>query len=193
MAEGQGNIQIETNVSGKWSKGILYDVLHVPGMKHNLFSVQKAAKKGVDFSLRNNGKKCIFTYKNEIVTVGIEIGKLYKIDLRVTASSVACVANKVDTLQLWHERFGHQNKRHVKAFLKDRGLDIIVDTDFCDGCANGKHHRLPFGERIERTAAPRELIHSDVCGAMNIESLGKNKYYVLFKDDYSGYRSIYFL
>jgi len=49
MAQGRGNIQIETNVNGKSSKGILYDVLHVPIMKHNLFSVQKTEKKGVDF------------------------------------------------------------------------------------------------------------------------------------------------
>lgn len=99
-ALGQGNIRIETNVKGKWSKGILCDVLHAPDMKHNLFSVRASAKKGVDFSLRNNGKECIFTSKNKVVAVGVEIGKLYRIDLRVLTSSTACTARKIDTLQL---------------------------------------------------------------------------------------------
>lgn len=191
LALGRGNIHIETNVSEKWSKGIMYNVLHAPGMKHNLFSVRASAKKGVDFLIKRNGKECVFTYGNKIVAVGIEVGNLYRIDLRVLTSNIACTASKIDTLQLWHERLGHQNKRHIKAFLKNRGVDVTIDNEFCDGCAYGKHHRLHFGERIERATVPRELIHSDVCGPMNVESIGKSRYYVVFKDDYSGYRTIY--
>ena len=101
--------------------------------------------------------------------------------------------SKIDTLQLWHERLGHQNKRHVKNFLEKKRINVTIDNEFCDGCAYGKHHRLPFGERTERATEPRELIHSDVCGQMNVESLGKSRYFVTFKDDYSGYRVIYFL
>lgn len=80
-ALGRGNINIETNVNGKWSKGIMYDVL--PGMKHNLFSVRASAKKGVDFLLRKNGKECVSTCKNKIVVVDVEIGKLYRVDMQV--------------------------------------------------------------------------------------------------------------
>lgn len=81
----------------------------------------------------------------------------------------------------------------MKSFLKDKGIDVTVGSEFCDGCAYGKQHRSPFRKRIDRAVEPRELIHSDVCGQMNVESLGKSKYYVVFKDDYSGYRVVYFL
>lgn len=171
----------------------MFDVLHTPDMKHNLFSVRAAATKGIDFSICKNDKECVFTCDNKIVAVGMEIEKLYRVDLRVVTQNVVCTATKIDTLQLWHERLGHQNKRHVKTFLKDKGIDVNVDSEFCDGCAYGKHHRLPFGKRTERAVEPRELIHCDVCGKMNVESLGKNNYYVIFKDDYSEYRTVYFL
>lgn len=38
-----------------------------------------------------------------------------------------------------------------------------------------------------------ELIHADLCGPMETNSLGKARYFLLFKDDYSNYRKIYFL
>lgn len=193
LAVGQGNIQIETRTDNQWSQGVMYDVLHTPGMKHNLFSVRAAAKKGIDFQISNNGKECVFIRKNKVIAVGIEAGKLYRIDLRVVTSNIACTANNVNNLQLWHERLGHQSKRHVKAFLKDRGIDVTEDNEFCDGCAFGKHHRLPFKTRTERAEQPREIIHTDVCGKMNLDSVGKSRYYVLFKDDYSAYRAVYFI
>ena len=34
---------------------------------------------------------------------------------------------------------------------------------------------------------------SDVCGPMSVKSLGGACYYVLFKDDHSGYRYVYFI
>lgn len=192
-ALGRGNIRIETHVDNEWSQGIMYDVLHTPGMKHNLSSVRAAASKGIDFSVAKNGKECLFIRDDKTIAVGVEIGKMYKIDLRVLAPNVVCTANKIDTLQLWHERLCHQNKRHVQAFLKDKNIDVTVDSEFCDGCAYGKHYRLPFRNKVNRASEPRELIHSDVCGKMNVESIGKSNYYVVFKDDYSGYRKIYFL
>jgi hypothetical protein len=36
------------------------------------------------------------------------------------------------------------------------------------------------------------LIHSDVCGSMQVQSMGKASYYVLFHDDSSGYRVLRF-
>ncbi|KAK3015555.1 hypothetical protein RJ639_007172 [Escallonia herrerae] len=38
-----------------------------------------------------------------------------------------------------------------------------------------------------------ELIHTDVCGSIDPASLGKNKYFLLFIDDYSRKTGVYFL
>lgn len=102
------------------------------------------------------------------------------------------VIGKDNLLQLYHERFGHQNKRHVKSLLK-RELNIKVDMDseLCEGCIYGKANRLPFGTR-ERTTKPGEQIHTDVCGPFE-ESMSGYRYFVLFKDDFTKFRTIYFM
>ena len=40
---------------------------------------------------------------------------------------------------------------------------------------------------------PGEYFHTDLCGPMQTESLGKSKYFLLFKDDATGYKYVYFL
>lgn len=37
------------------------------------------------------------------------------------------------------------------------------------------------------------MIHSDVCGRLNVKSPRGSRYFVLFKDDCTGYRTLYFL
>lgn len=56
----------------------------------------------------------------------------------------------------------------------------------------GKTHRKPFGTR-ERATAIGELIHTDVCGPFATKSISKYQYFVLFKDDYSSFRIVYFI
>lgn len=53
--------------------------------------------------------------------------------------------------------------------------------------------RKPFPRSQTQSTGPGELIHADLCGPMEHLSIGKSKYFLLFKDDYSHYRSIYFL
>jgi transposase InsO family protein len=77
------------------------------------------------------------------------------------------------------------------------GLEIskgeLLDT-FCESCVLGKQHRLSFPTSC-RTRAKKvgELIHSDVCGPVSILSPGGAKYFVTFKDDFSGYCVIIFI
>lgn len=54
-------------------------------------------------------------------------------------------------------------------------------------------HRLPFPTGRIRAKEVGELIHSDVCGPMQETSLSGARYYVLFKDDCSGWRVVHFL
>jgi len=57
------------------------------------------------------------------------------------------LATQAETLQVWHERLGHQNKRHVMKVLKQHGINLEANKEFCDGCALGKAHRQNFGTR----------------------------------------------
>ena len=50
-----------------------------------------------------------------------------------TRSKFRClkIASASDTIQLWHERLGHQNK-HVEKLFKQQEIDVIVNEEFCE-------------------------------------------------------------
>lgn len=52
-------------------------------------------------------------------------------------------------------------------------------------------------EKLFRIAPQRRrklpLIHADICGPMEVNSLSGARYFLLFKNNYSGYRKVYFL
>ena len=75
-------------------------------------------------------------------------------------------------LPLYHERWGHQDKQHVKKMLqKELGINVKIDRELCEPCVYGKAHRLAFGT-IPKASAPGELISTDLCGPFN-ESLAR--------------------
>ena len=63
----------------------------------------------------------------------------------------------------------------------------------CEACIFGKNHRLPFVKEPWRVKFPLELIQADVSGPMNISSIGGNKYFLTFIDDFSRKTWIYLL
>ncbi|CAK9813801.1 Retrovirus-related Pol polyprotein from transposon TNT 1-94 [Anthophora plagiata] len=183
-AYGKGNVEIETYVNGKWIPGIMYDVLFVPKLSQNLFSIITVIRKGIDHAITEYGEKCVFSRDGAVIATGSIWGDLFKVNLRVVtpkkcnlagnvSSEKECIKSCNESLQLWHERLCHQNYKHVKYFLKNKGIHVIDDNVFCEGCAYGKHHRLSFHNRSDRATKCREIIHADVCGPMEHESIGK--------------------
>jgi len=45
--------------------------------------------------------------------------------------------------------------------------------------------RAPFPKKSQRSSELLEIIHSDICGPMRVESNGKTRYFITFIDDYS--------
>ena len=68
-----------------------------------------------------------------------------------------------------------------------------IPKTLCSACELGKFHRRPL--KVGRTRAGRcgELVHSDVTVPMPSLSIGSARYYVLFTDDFSGWRVVYFM
>ena len=87
---------------------------------------------------------------------------------------------------------GHQNKRYTETFLKKHNLNFSLPESFiCAECKLGKQTRLSFVPSRTVTSKIGELVHTDVCGPMEVQSIGGSRYFLLFKDDYSSYRVIY--
>jgi len=92
--------------------------------------------------------------------------ELYIMNMRVvkpTENIQVNIVSKNDMLQVYHERFRHQHKRHVKKILKRLNIDTSsAEKNFCNGCALDKMHRLPFKQRKDRPKGIGELSHADV-------------------------------
>ena len=107
------------------------------------------------------------------------------------------------TLTLWHQRFGHLNLNDIKRL--SRNDDVVIgmnvnknvhfyDEQGCEPCALGKMHRLPFPKHSENRASRiLEIVHTDLCGPMQVDSVGGSRYVLTFTDDYSRYNIVYFL
>lgn len=194
-AIGMGNIRAEANIKGKIEHILLKDVWYIPKIKRNLFSV---------LSMHDNSSKSVFesspTECRVIVNGEVKVNGTRKIKGGLFKMNLKCVIPKQevnrlvsDPLQLYHERLVHQNKTHVRQVIEQElGLKVKnTHSEICEGCIYGKAHRHSFGTRI-RATKPGELIHTDLCGPFPY-SISKLRYYILFKDDYTHYRHIYFL
>jgi hypothetical protein len=98
----------------------------------------------------------------------------------------------------WHRRLGHLNFASMKKMKQEEivyGLPVIADSrNVCEGCVKGKHHREKFDQgEAWRAKHPLELVHTDLCGPMQVESIGGNRYFLTFIDDYSRMCWVYFL
>ena len=198
-AVGKGVVLLEATVGQVKHKVELRDVWYVPKLKRNLFSVLAAHDKHDNSCFVSSSQMCSLIVNNEKVVVGTrtQSGGLFKLLARTVMPPQSAEVNIVNSgslklIQLYHERMGHQNKRHVKSVLKhELDIDVDIDTELCEGCVYGKAHHHQFGTRV-RATKPGKVVHADICGPF-CYSFSKYRYFVLFKDDYSGFRFVYLL
>lgn len=197
--QGIGEILIEKFVNGTWCKGVMTDVWLVPGLRRNLFSEGAVTNKGFTI-FKDNQKAEIFESGQVVATAVPYENNLYRVLIRLQNKNAITEVNVVSTgtLKQWHERLGHLNIKYIKElFTKNlvSGISItdINDNFFCESCVYAKQHKLKFQNTEKHVSKPGELISSDVCGPMSEDSIGGSKYYVLFKDNYTGYRSVNFI
>lgn len=84
--------------------------------------------------------------------------------------------------------------------LAKKHLVTGLDCDFsgcddylCESCAHGKQHRQKFASSSRKTKEPFELVHTDVCGRLETESLNGGLYFLTFIDDFTRYVWIFVL
>ena len=125
--------------------------------------------------------------------IGICEGGLYKL----TGYPIqALVQNTANNDNLWHRRFAHLfDKALTNLHHMVRGLPHISlsENEVCKGCLPGKNTKKSFNSNESRPKDILELIHSDICGPMSVESITGSSYFVTFIDDYSKKTWIYLL
>ncbi|MCH85090.1 copia-type polyprotein, partial [Trifolium medium] len=63
---------------------------------------------------------------------------------------------------------------------------IQMPSEVCEDCVQAKQHRDSFSKEVQsRTNHVLEVVYSDVCGPMQVDSTCGNRYFVSFVDDHS--------
>lgn len=186
-----------------WKESFLSSVLHVPELgAYNLFSVGSAVDKG--YTLKFNGDIAELTRSSDNSTVVIakrsKGEKIYRLKLEVipVSTKLACIA-EIDELRLAHERLEHLNIHCIYDIVKSGSLPNVkinqedLSSFFCQACAFGKMHKLPSRTSKRRECKVGENIHADIVGPMEQPSLSGSRYALVFEDELSAYRSVFFL
>lgn len=206
FVEGYGDIDIEIFIQNQWERGILKDVLFVPTLRRNLFSISSAALKNVNTLYTKTG--CQMLDNGVVLMEGTLQGMLYKLHIRAIPSSpqvslirslgTSSTADATRSLETWHQRLCHLNYQTIMAMARTEAVAGMIlqnkhTPEFCVGCVLGKSHRHSFVSESPRipSSVPGYLVHADICGPMAHASLGGALYYLLFKDDHSGFRYIF--
>lgn len=194
-ATGIGSVDFESNVDGKVTQIKVSDVLYVPDLGHNLFSITTLTeKRGYTF----DGKSGVWPFFHSdgvklFTAINHGNGKIMTIRARKHANCL-----KAATLELWHKRCAHIHAKAILATAKAgavNGLDISDKSmGICGGCMQGKQARNSFNKVPEqRKWQVGEFIYSDVSGQIKPTSICGAEYFVLFKDHVTGYLTVKFI
>ncbi|KZS00680.1 Copia protein (Gag-int-pol protein) [Daphnia magna] len=158
-----GDIIIQTNVNEEWHSGILKNVLFVPDLGVNLFSVRSATRAGLLVLFTNNrviiskGEKIVAcqepSFEPPLQAEYPKIGQTS--DCQKNAFHVLS-RSEAQPLHLWHHRLGHTDTKTIRKMESEKLVNGLIikrsDTSaapFCEGCAlaAGRHISAQVSER----------------------------------------------
>lgn len=171
----------------------LQEVLLCPEMSSNLLSVLRIQEKGYKVIFESNICE-VFLNEYKVFSTR-RCNNSFKLQSKIlpATQSIGFQAKSTDSIQLWHERFGHFNnnsllrtvsKEHVEGIPSSITRDAPAEN--CKGCIAGKLTNTSFSSHSRiSTTQELERIHSDVCGPLHPPSFQKSKFFVTFIDDWS--------
>ena len=111
---------------------------------------------------------------------------LYKTQVKL-CKDVVSAAQEDSSPNLWHRRLAHMSEKRLQILAKKSLIPFAKGTSLnpCDFCLFGTQHRVSFNIPFTRKPNVLDLVYSDVCGPIDVDTLGGNKYFVTFIDDAS--------
>ena len=173
----------------------LRNVLYVPGIKKNLLSIPQINKTGKFRVVFEGPAMSVFDKQSRkaVATADLAMGLFWLRSCPRVTSASALTVSADHAISILHERMGHASTPVLrllldKSMVKDANLPAGASgAPVCHGCQQGKMVQKPFKSNTEkRQFRPFELIHLDLCGPMEVDSLGGSKYLLLIVDESSG-------
>lgn len=196
QVEGEGIVAVQTS-QGKVK--LIQNVLFAPSLAHNLLSVGQLLNSG--FSVLFDDSSCVIKNKNSgqiLASIRMTENKMFPLEVSKVEQALVVSEKNLEESKLWHLRYGHLNMSGLRLLSQNKmvhGLPNIGPVEnVCEGCIYGKQHRksFPVGRSFRATSC-LEIVHADLCGPMNTESLAGSRYFLLLTDDYSRMSWVYFL
>ncbi|OXA40185.1 Copia protein [Folsomia candida] len=193
-ALGKGTVQVEAWVQGEWYPISIHNAHYIPGAV-NLFSEGIMDQKGFKI-VKENGKTTYY-FKGQQGPQAWWLNGNYVMGFRVPKNSAYSAT--INKTKLWHERLAHVNMGYIKNAVKVGAVEGIkmedLASDFhCSDCHLGKETRQPFPEREKnKNLQPGDVIHADLSGKDSTTSLQGSNYFLLLKDEKTGFRQVCFL
>ena len=102
------------------------------------------------------------------------------------------------TLERLHQRLGHLHFLRLKRAIQQHLITGIIIKHLevpgqCKSCIAGKMVNQPYQQKNKRCSRKLQLIHTDICGPMNVTSNSGYRYFITFIDDASGMVQVYYL
>jgi hypothetical protein len=185
-----GDWLMEVKHSDGTVKGVMFkDVIVVPNLSRDLLSMAKIDKAGGKIVILE-GKGTI--HKGDTCLPMRKVDNMYLLDYYGKKCEEA---NVVSSPELWHQRFGHMDYEYLRQMGEIDGTGVpkgIKKPGVCGTCERAKHTKKSFGTKPrERAQEPLELVHTDVLGPVEVQSLGGARYAIGFTDDYTRWRVVH--
>ncbi|KAI5333988.1 hypothetical protein L3X38_024121 [Prunus dulcis] len=176
QATRKGILVVETQHGRRY----IHEVLLVPGLDENLLSVGQMMEHGY-YVLFGGNMAIIFddgSLNNVVAKVVMGGNRCFPLSLESMTPTVRKVS-VIEDSWIWRRRLGHLNFVSMKKMQHMEmvtGLPVLTEMkDVCEGCVSGKHHREKFNkEEAWGASCPLELVHTDLCGPMQNETIGGN-------------------
>ncbi|KAL0378557.1 UNVERIFIED_CONTAM: Retrovirus-related Pol polyprotein from transposon TNT 1-94 [Sesamum radiatum] len=100
-----------------------------------------------------------------------------------------------ENAQIWHARLGHISKDRIRRLVDTKSLKIddLNHLPTCESCLKGKMTKKPFVGQSAIAKGLLDLVHTDVCGPLSIQSRGGFSYFITFTDDHSRYDYVHLM
>ncbi|KAK1565465.1 hypothetical protein Q3G72_027340 [Acer saccharum] len=173
----------------------LSNALFVDGLKANLISISHLSDEGLSVLFSKND--CSILLPNgQILLEGMRSSdNCYCLEASIVSNNVSLD----EQIELWHERLGHMNFQDLRILGKFncvRGLPKLRKkaNGVCGPCQQGKQTKAMHKKgKYLSTKESLELLHMDLMGPMQIESLGGKRYIFVCIDHFSRFTWTYFL
>ncbi|KAJ9564691.1 hypothetical protein OSB04_000657 [Centaurea solstitialis] len=196
-----GNGKGQTRGYGTLTNGVttFKRVAYVEGLMHNLLSISQLCDKNHKVSFSK--KKCkVKNKRKEVILTGVRHADIYIINMNTSTDNFCFVSRaSSDTNWLWHKRLSHLNFKTLNQLCINNLVIGLPDfrytkVSLCSACEKGKQTRASFkSKQISSISSPLQLLHMDLFGPVNVQSIAGKKYTLVIVDEYSRYTWVFFL